>query len=111
MIGTPSILSLNPSLCKDYAMETAVAKDFVSDNSHQGEVLDEPLLLGGSHGRGRPRKFTFFQFLTIPFGPNSLPIDLRTCCTSVIFFNHIMDDRILSIVVFRTVGFPRKQGA
>ena len=43
-----------------------------------GDDVNEPLLVGGSSGRPRPRQFTFAEFIVIPYGPLGLPLDART---------------------------------
>lgn len=54
-----------------------------NNNSFQDSILlrdgaDEPLLVGGSTGRPRPRTFTFLEFIAIPPGPMTLPWTMRT---------------------------------
>lgn len=61
------------------ASDTTIQNDNNNnDNSHGGEVLEAPLLIGGSQGRGRPSKFTFWEFVAISHGPGTLPVDGRT---------------------------------
>ena len=50
----------------------------VEDSIVLGDGADEPLLVGGSTGRPRPRTFTFLEFIAIPPGPMTLPWTLRT---------------------------------
>lgn len=45
----------------------------VEDSIVLGDGADEPLLLGGSTGRPRPRTFTFLEFIAIPPGPMTIP--------------------------------------
>ena len=59
------------------------------DDDHPSQSLrdgsDEPLLLDGSTGRPRPRKFTFADFMAISPGPNTLPWTLRTVAGTLLF--------------------------